>query len=72
MVEPSVTNIVAAAGDSDVKPKLLGHGDPWAHNVMLRRDATTGKVNGVALVDLGNIDVCEIAKRKEEQEKQAE
>jgi hypothetical protein len=55
MVEPIVPDIVAAAGDNDIEPKLLGHGDPWAHNVMLRRDPETGVVNGVAFVDFGNV-----------------
>lgn len=55
LVDPFVPDIVAGAADHDLKPKVLGHGDPWAHNVMLRRDTATGLVNGVAFVDLGNV-----------------
>jgi hypothetical protein len=55
LVDPVISDIVAAAADNDVEPQLLGHGDPWAHNVMLRRDAETGSVNGVAFVDFGNV-----------------
>lgn len=54
-VEPVVNDIVSAFADTGVEPKILGHGDAWAHNVMIRRNKESGKVNGVAFVDLGNI-----------------
>lgn len=54
-VEPVVNDIVGAFADTGVEPKLLGHGDAWAHNVMVRRDKESGRVNGVAFVDLGNV-----------------
>ena len=55
LVDPFVPDIVAGAADGVTAPKLLCHGDPWAHNVMLRRENGTGKVNGVAFVDFGNV-----------------
>ena len=51
--EPFVDHIVNAFTEIDIEPIILGHGDGWAHNVMLRRDKFTRKVNGVAFVDLG-------------------
>ena len=52
---PYVSDIAKGSGFTDTRPLILGHGDGWAHNVMLRRDQVTGKVNGVAFVDLGNV-----------------
>lgn len=54
IVEPFLSEIVDGFADDKVGPFMLGHGDPWAHNIMLRR-AETGEVSGVAFVDLGNI-----------------
>jgi hypothetical protein len=34
---------------------IYGHGDPWAHNMLLRRDPESGKVTGVAFVDFGSV-----------------
>ena len=54
-VTPYTLDIAKGSVDTGAMPLILGHGDPWAHNVMLRRDRLTGKVNGVAFVDLGNV-----------------
>jgi hypothetical protein len=55
-LEPLVDEIVAAYRDEDAGPgpRVVSHGDPWAHNMMLRRDAA-GSVTGVAFVDLGGV-----------------
>lgn len=51
---PHVDDICDGYADNGLTPIMMVHGDPWAQNVMLRRDAT-GKINGVAFVDLGNV-----------------
>ena len=55
-LEPLVDEIVAAYKDEDAGPgpRVVSHGDPWAHNMMLRRDAA-GSVTGVAFFDLGGV-----------------
>ncbi len=55
-LEPLVDEIVAAyrRRGRGAGPRVVSHGDPWAHNMMLRRDAT-GSVTGVAVVDLGGV-----------------
>lgn len=41
--------------EADTGICIYGHGDPWAHNFMLRRDPESGKVDGVAFVDFGSV-----------------
>jgi len=52
--EPHIGDVSAAFVDANVGPVLVCHGDPWVHNVLLRRDASSGSVDGVAFVDMGN------------------
>jgi hypothetical protein len=50
--EKHMEGVLDAMFDKEPGQMMLVHGDPWAHNLMFRRDAETGKVTGVALVDL--------------------
>jgi Ser/Thr protein kinase RdoA (MazF antagonist) len=51
-LENNLESVLDAMFDKAPGPMMLVHGDPWAHNLMFRRDAETGKLTGVALVDL--------------------
>jgi hypothetical protein len=56
MTYPYLEDICDGYVDRSITPLMMVHGDPWAQNVMLRRDEN-GEVDGVAFVDLGNVRV---------------
>lgn len=51
-VMAQLPKIVTSLFEHEPEVTMYCHGDPWADNVMFRRDTETGKVNGVAFVDL--------------------